>query len=194
MPAAPDAPQLRTSPTALPGVLIVHPTIHQDGRGHFTELYKQSAYAALGIRGPFVQDNLSRSARDTLRGLHYQYPHEQGKLISVARGAILDVAVDIRRGSPTFGRHVAVELSADGATQLWIPEGFAHGFCALQDDTIVTYKCTAEYVPSDDRCVRWDDPALGISWPTGAPRLSAKDAAAPVLSALTADQLPAYLR
>lgn len=193
MPVTQDAPLLRTSPTTLSGVLVLHPRIHRDGRGHFTETHKQSVYAALGIRGPFVQDNLSVSARHTLRGLHYQYPHEQGKLISVARGSILDVAVDIRRGSPTFGQHVAVELSAETATQLWIPEGFAHGFCALEDDTIVTYKCTAEYVPASDRCIRWDDPALGISWPTGAPLLSSKDAAAPPLSALTADQLPEYV-
>lgn len=192
MPAAPDAPRLRTSPTALSGVLLVHPTIHRDGRGHFTETHKQSVYAALGISGPFVQDNLSVSARHTLRGLHYQYPHDQGKLISVARGVILDVAVDIRRGSPTFGQHVALELSAESATQLWIPAGFAHGFCALEDDTIVTYKCTAEYVPASDRSIRWDDAALGIPWPTSSPLLSAKDARAPRLAALIPDQLPRY--
>lgn len=192
MPAAPDAPHLRTSPTALSGVLLVHPTIHRDGRGHFLETHKQSVYAALGIVGPFVQDNVSVSARHTLRGLHFQYPHEQGKLVSVVRGSILDVAVDIRRGSPSFGQHVAVELSADNATQLWIPEGFAHGFCALEDETIVSYKCTAEYVPASDRSIRWDDPALGIPWPTRAPLLSAKDATAPLLSALTAGHLPEY--
>ena len=156
------------------------------------ETHKQSAYAALGISETFVQDNVSHAAKDTLRGLHFQHPQAQGKLVGVLQGAVYDVAVDIRRGSPTFGQHVAVTLTAAGGEQLWIPAGFAHGFCALDDDTIVHYKCTSEYAPAYDRSLRWDDPALGIAWPTTAPRLSAKDAAAPTLAELSRDLLPTF--
>lgn len=191
MTSVPPAGVLVT-PTALSGVLRVHPAIHRDVRGHFLETHKQSVYAALGIAGPFVQDNVSVSARHTLRGLHFQHPHAQGKLISVLQGVILDVAVDIRRGSPSFGQHVALELSAKDGEQLWVPPGFAHGFCALADDTIVCYKCTAEYVPASDRSIRWDDPALAIGWPTATPLLSSKDATAPRLAELSEAQLPPY--
>jgi dTDP-4-dehydrorhamnose 3,5-epimerase len=175
---------MKSSSTTLPGVLLLHPTIHRDPRGHFLETHKQSAYEALGIPGPFVQDNVSVSAKDTLRGLHFQQPHAQGKLVSVLQGAIYDVAVDIRKGSPTFGQHVAATLTATAGIQLWIPAGFAHGFCALEDDSIVSYKCTAEYAPTTEHTIRWDDPALNIEWPTRTPLLSAKDATAPALADL----------
>jgi dTDP-4-dehydrorhamnose 3,5-epimerase len=178
--------------TTLPGVVLVQPQVFTDARGRFAELHKASAYAAAGIGERFVQDNVSVSAKHTLRGLHFQHPNDQGKLVTCLRGAIVDVAVDIRRGSPTWGQHVAVTLTADAATQLWIPAGFAHGFCALEDDTVLLYKCTAEYDPASERSIRWDDPALGIAWPTRSPLLSAKDAAALTLAELEPAWLPVY--
>ena len=179
---------MKVTETALPGVLLVEPEVHADGRGRFVELYHADRYARLGI-GPFVQDNFSRSARGVVRGLHYQEPNAQGKLVQVLSGTIFDVAVDIRRGSPTFGRHLALELGEDGR-QIFIPPGFAHGFCALSEGAAILYKCTTFYAPGCDRALAWNDPELGIAWPVAAPQLSPRDAAAPRL----ADHpiLPAY--
>jgi dTDP-4-dehydrorhamnose 3,5-epimerase len=179
--------------TPLPGVLIVEPTAFGDDRGWFMETFNEPRWlqglAALGLPAPrhFVQDNHSCSAAGVLRGLHFQRPpHAQGKLVRVVEGAAFDVAVDIRRGSPSFGRWFGIELNADNRRQLWIPEGFAHGFIALQDDTHFLYKTTDVYAKDSEGCVRWDDPAIGIAWPLpaglGAPRLAPKDAAAPLLA------------
>lgn len=164
----------------LPGVMRVVPRRFSDDRGWFAETYRASAFAEAGIPDAFMQDNHSVSAAGTVRGLHYQLPPSgQGKLVRVVAGRVWDVAVDIRRGSATFGRCVGAELSAENGDMLWVPVGFAHGFVALEDDTHLTYKCTAEYDPARERAIRWDDPQLGIYWPTlpaGATyRLSAKD-------------------
>lgn len=170
--------------TAIPEVLLVQPVVHGDQRGFFVETWHEVRYGAAGIHGPFVQDNHSRSVRHTLRGLHYQVGRPQGKLVRVALGAVFDVAVDLRRSSPTFGRWVGTVLSEENHHQLWVPPGFAHGFYVLSDRADVIYKCTALYAPDLDRALRWDDPELGIEWPlagAGVPLLSAKDAAAPVL-------------
>jgi len=169
-------------PTELPGVLIVEPIVFADERGFFLETYRQERYAAAGIPERFVQDNHSRSLPRTLRGLHYQLTHPQGKLVRCVRGAVFDVAVDIRRGSPTFGRWVGIELSEDNKRQVYIPPGFAHGYCAPVVLSEIEYKCTDYYHPEDDRGVRWNDPTLGIVWPIAAPRLSARDAAQPPLA------------
>ena len=177
---------MKVVPTELPEVLIVEPALHGDARGFFMESFNQRAFdAAVGYPVAFVQDNHSRSARGVLRGLHYQLPpHAQGKLVRVVRGAVFDVAVDMRRSSPRFGRWAGVELSEENHRQLWIPPGFAHGFLVLSDSADFLYKTTEYYSPACEASVRWDDPALGIAWPVagGAPLLSAKDAAAPVLA------------
>ncbi|MBF0426741.1 MAG: dTDP-4-dehydrorhamnose 3,5-epimerase [Magnetococcales bacterium] len=170
-------------PTALPGVLIVEPQRFTDTRGVFMETYHLEKFRAAGLVDPFVQDNHSRSLPNVLRGLHYQEPFAQGKLVRVIRGRIYDVAVDIRRHSPHFGRWIGVELSEENQRQLWIPPGFAHGFCVLADGAAeVIYKCTAPYHPEADRGIRWNDPAIGIDWPISAPLLSPKDAAWPTLA------------
>ena len=162
------------------GLLIFEPKIFRDDRGFFAETYQQARYTALGV-GPFVQDNWSRSKKGVLRGLHFQQPRPQGKLVMVTRGAALDVAVDIRKGSATFGKHVSVELSESNARQFWVPPGFAHGFVALADDTDFLYKCTDVFVPGAEGAIRWDDPALGIPWPIKDPVVSQKDQKAPLL-------------
>ena len=172
------------TPTALPEVLLVKPDVHADQRGFFVEVWQAERYGAAGIPGPFVQDNHSRSSRHALRGLHYQVGRPQGKLVRVAAGSVFDVAVDLRRSSPSFGRWVGTILDEENQHQLWIPPGFAHGFYVLSDRADVIYKCTEPYVPSGDRAVRWDDPHLAIDWPLaegGAPVLSTKDATAPSL-------------
>jgi dTDP-4-dehydrorhamnose 3,5-epimerase len=168
--------------TALPGVLILEPRVFEDDRGFFMETFHAETFRRHGLPEDFVQDNHSWSGRGVLRGLHYQSPNPQGKLVRVVAGAIWDVAVDIRRSSPHFGRWVGVELSAGNRRQLWIPEDFAHGFCVIGESAEVIYKCTAVYDAASDRTLRWDDPALGIDWPEKSPRLSAKDAEAPPLS------------
>jgi len=166
-------------PTAIPEVLILEPKVFGDARGFFFESFNQKAFnQATGLNPNFVQDNHSRSARGVLRGLHYQLPpHAQGKLVRVVQGAVFDVAVDIRKGSPTFGQWVGVELSEDNHRQLWIPPGFAHGFLTLTESADFLYKTTDYYAPSHERCIAWDDAALAIAWPTtaSAPVLSAKD-------------------
>lgn len=185
---------MKLVPTAIRDVVVVEPTVFADDRGWFMESYHEPRFHAalrelgLPVPRPFVQDNHSCSKAGVLRGLHYQLPpHPQGKLVRVVRGAAFDVAVDIRRGSPTFGRWVGVELSADNRRQLWIPEGFAHAFLALEDDTHFLYKTTDVYAKECERSIRWDDPAIGIAWPLPAgiraPLVAAKDAAAPGLAA-----------
>jgi dTDP-4-dehydrorhamnose 3,5-epimerase len=168
--------------TALPGVLILEPRVFEDERGYFMETFHSEEFRRHGLPENFVQDNHSRSGRGVLRGLHYQSPSPQGKLVRVVSGAIWDVAVDIRRSSPHFGRWVGVELSAENRRQLWIPEDFAHGFCVIGESADVIYKCTALYDPPSDRTLLWNDGAIGIDWPEKNPMLSAKDAGAPPLS------------
>ncbi|EXF91256.1 dTDP-4-dehydrorhamnose 3,5-epimerase [Pseudomonas fluorescens HK44] len=169
--------------TDLPGVLIIEPKVFGDERGFFYESFNAKAFeAATGLNPTFVQDNHSRSQKGVLRGLHYQLENTQGKLVRVIAGEVLDVAVDIRRSSPHFGQSVAVRLSAENNRQLWVPEGFAHGFAVLSDYAEFLYKTTDYYTPSAERCIRWDDPALGIDWQLSeAPQLSAKDQAGKLL-------------
>jgi dTDP-4-dehydrorhamnose 3,5-epimerase len=167
--------------TELSEVKIIEPQLFGDSRGFFLESFQARRYAEAGMRRPFVQDNLSRSAHGVLRGLHLQNPNPQGKLVTVLRGRVLDVAVDVRRGSPDFGRHVAVELSEDNRRQLWVPRGFAHGFAVLSESADFFYKCDEFYSPNDEISVRWDDPAIGIKWGVESPSLSIRDAAAPLL-------------
>ena len=182
---------MKFTPTELPGVVIVEPAVFGDERGWFYESFNEPKFQAglreLGLPVPraFVQDNHSNSAAGVLRGLHYQLPpHPQGKLVRVVRGRVWDVAVDIRAGSATFGRWVGVELSQANHRQLWIPEGFAHGFLSLEDDTEFLYKTTDVYAKDCERAIRWDDPQLGITWPLEGvqPALAPKDAAAPLLA------------
>jgi dTDP-4-dehydrorhamnose 3,5-epimerase len=176
---------MKVTPTAIDGLLILEPKVFGDERGFFLESYNQQVFDdALGHDVRFVQDNHSRSARGVLRGLHYQLPpRAQGKLVRVTQGSVFDVAVDLRRGSPTFGRWIGVELTGQNHRQLWLPPGMAHGFLVTSDSADFLYKTTAYYAPQAERCVRWDDPAIGIDWPGlgSAPILSAKDAAAPLL-------------
>lgn len=162
--------------TTLPDVLLLEPRVYGDARGFFMESYNKRVFAELGLAVEFVQDNHSRSGRNVLRGLHYQIVQPQGKLVRVVRGAVFDVAVDLRRGSPTFGRWEGVELSEDNKRMLWIPPGFAHGFLVLSESADFLYKTTDFYAPEHERCIRWDDADIGIAWPLlGEPILSAKD-------------------
>jgi len=167
--------------TSLPGVLILEPQVYKDDRGFFLETYHRQRFAEHGIIAEFVQDNRSRSAKNILRGLHYQLRHPQGKLCHVIRGEVFDVAVDIRRDSPTFGQWTSVVLSENNFRQLYVP-GFAHGYCALTDDVDFTYKCTERYYPEDDRSIIWNDPQIGIDWPVDSPLVSDKDRRAPLLA------------
>ena len=176
--------------TKIPGVLIIEPKLLGDPRGFFLETFQAERYASHGIHGPFVQDNLSRSARGVVRGLHLQHPNPQGKLVMVLRGRVLDVAVDVRVGSPTFGHHVAIEISDENHRQIWVPRGFAHGFAVLSESADFLYKCDDFYRPSDEIVVRWDDPAIGINWGIERAVLSARDAAAPLLAKV--EGLPMY--
>ena len=182
---------MRVVPTEIAGVLIVEPDVHADGRGFFLETYHADRYSALGIDGPFVQDNHSRSTAGTLRGLHLQLRRPQGKLVRVIEGEVYDVAVDVRRGSPTFGRWVAVTLTADNFRQCYIPPGFAHGFCVVSEVAQVEYKCTDLYDPDSEIGIAWNDPALAIPWPVREPVLSPRDRRHPALAELS-DKLPAY--
>lgn len=174
---------IRVSPTELDGVLLIEPDIFRDERGFFLEVYHRQRYAEQGIGCEFVQDNHSASRRGVLRGLHYQgSPAPQAKLVRCSRGAILDVAVDLRAGSPTFGRWVSVELSEENARQIFVPAGFGHGFLTLSELAEVQYKCSSPYTPAAEGAVRWDDPEIGIVWPIKTPLVSAKDASAPSLA------------
>lgn len=177
--------------TAIPEILIIEPIVFGDSRGFFLETFQSERYAASGITGPFVQDNLSRSAQGVLRGLHFQSPRLQGKLVTVLRGRVLDVAVDVRIGSPTFGRHVAVELNDENRRQFWVPRGFAHGFVVLSESADFFYKCDEFYSPADEVVLRWNDPALGIRWGSDAPTLSARDREGCTLAELDG-RLPRY--
>lgn len=177
--------------TELPEVILVEPRTYADSRGLFMETFQALRYRDAGISGPFVQDNLSRSHRSVLRGLHFQNPRSQGKLVYVLQGEVFDVAVDVRRGSPTFGRWVGTTLSAD-CMQLWIPEGFAHGFCVLSETALVVYKCTNYYDPKCESSIRWDDPDIGIRWPVQDPKLSIKDSQAEFLKHIDVDRLPEW--
>ena len=175
--------------TALEGVYILEPRVFPDRRGFFFESYNDRTLAALGIHDRFVQDNHSRSTRGTLRGLHYQAAPGQVKLVRVVVGEVYDVAVDVRWGSPTFGQHVGVHLSADNKRQFYVPVGFAHGFCVLSDTADFLYKVTSYYAPQDERGVLWNDPALGIEWPVTDPILSDKDLALPLLKDIPRDYI-----
>jgi len=177
--------------TAIPGVLIIEPKIFGDNRGFFTELYHANRYAESGVATTFVQDNLSRSARNVLRGLHIQNPKPQGKLVTVLKGAVLDVAVDVRVGSLTFGKHVKVELNDENRRQFWIPRGFAHGFLVLSESADFFYKCDDFYSPADELALKWDDRALGIDWGIASPEVSQRDCAGRCLADLTAS-LPKF--
>ena len=171
---------------------MVEPAVFGDDRGFFFETWNADRYGQQGLPTKFVQSNVSSSSRGVLRGLHYQWPNPQGKLVSVLEGEVYDVAVDIRHGSPTFGQWAAVVLSAENKRQFWIPEGFAHGFAVLSDRAIFSYLCTAQYDKAADAGVRWNDPAIGIDWPVSAPLLSAKDEAAPLLADIAPERLPVY--
>lgn len=162
-------------PTELPGVVVVEPKVLGDARGFFTELFRASHFREAGLPTDFVQDNQSRSCRGTLRGLHYQIQHPQGKLVRVTRGEVFDVAVDLRRTSKSFGKSLGVVLSESNHLQLYIPPGFAHGFCVVSETADVVYKCTDYYYPEHERVLRWDDPVLNIAWPVRDPILSEKD-------------------
>ena len=181
---------MKVIPTDLPGVLILEPKVFPDARGFFLETYNKEKYVAAGLALDFVQDNLSSSSRGVLRGLHYQKPHAQGKLVYVLQGEVWDVAVDIRRESDYFGRWTAVTLSSDNKRQFYIPPGFAHGFCVLSESALFTYKCTDGYHPECDAGVRWDDPDIGIPWPVAEPILSEKDKKQPLLREIPVGRLP----
>lgn len=182
---------MKALPTTLPGLVLLELDAFGDARGRFMETYRRPRYLEAGIDAEFVQDNFSSSVRGTLRGLHYQLRSPQGKLVHVTRGAVFDVAVDIRAGSPTFGHWFGTELSAENHRQLWIPPGFAHGFVVTSAEADFAYKCTAIYDPGDDRSIRWNDPALAIAWPLdGEPLLSKRDASAPLLREA---ELPQYV-
>jgi dTDP-4-dehydrorhamnose 3,5-epimerase len=177
---------------ALPEVMLVTPIVRGDARGGFHESWQLARYRDAGLPAQWVQDNVSRSRKDVLRGLHFQHPRAQGKLVSAMVGEILDIAVDIRLGSPTFGRSVSARLTASGAEQLFVPAGFAHGFLVLSSEAVVHYKCTDYYVPECERTIAWNDPTIGFEWPVDTPILSGRDAEGRRLADLSADELPAY--
>jgi dTDP-4-dehydrorhamnose 3,5-epimerase len=178
--------------TALAGVKILEPNVFGDARGFFYESYNKQTFDEAGITAEFVQSNASRSAKGVLRGLHYQWPHPQGKLVSVLEGEVYDVAVDIRRGSPTFGQSVGAMLTAENHRHFWVPEGFAHGFCVLSEFATFSYQCTALYDPKADAGIRWNDAALGIDWPVSDPLLSDKDRITPFLHDVAPERLPVF--
>ena len=175
--------------TSLPDVLVVEPRVFEDDRGWFTEVWNDDRYREAGITGPFVQDNVSFSKHGVLRGLHFQNPRAQGKLVTVLSGEVFDVAVDVRAGSPTFGAWVGETLAGGTGRQLWVPPGFAHGFVVTGDHAVFSYKCTDVYAPEAEASVRWNDPAIGIAWPIEGPTVAAKDATAPLLNDIMVDRL-----
>ena len=179
--------------TRLPDVVVIEPAVHGDARGWFFESWNKARYAEHGMVFEVAQSNLSRSGRGVLRGLHYQWPNPQGKLVSVLEGEVYDVAVDIRRGSPTYGQWEAAVLSAENRRQMWIPEGYAHGFVVTSEFATFSYLCTAVYDRAADAGIRWNDARLAINWPIAEPELSAKDAALPFLDDVAPERLPAYL-
>lgn len=179
-------------PTRLAGVVVIEPRAFADDRGYFFETWHQARYAEAGLPSGFVQDNVSFSAHGVIRGLHLQWPAVQAKLISVLAGEIFDVAVDVRVGSPTFGQWVGETLSAENRRQMYVPEGFAHGFAVTGPSATVLYKCTDLYTPSDEKTVLWDDPAIGVAWPVASPILSLKDRQGLRLADMPQDGLPPY--
>lgn len=183
---------MKVRTTGLPGVILIEPEIYSDARGYFLETFQAARYAAAGIAGPFVQDNISFSGPRVLRGLHLQHSKAQAKLIFAAEGEIFDVAVDVRSGSPHFGRWTGARLSAENGHQLFIPAGFAHGFCVLSEHARVAYKCDTLYDKAAELSILWNDPDIGIEWPIQSPVLSPKDAAAPRLRDIDPARLPRY--
>jgi dTDP-4-dehydrorhamnose 3,5-epimerase len=181
---------VKISETGLPGCLVIEPKVFGDERGFFYESFNLDRLAEHGLAPRFVQGNISSSQRGVLRGLHYQWPKPQGKYVTVLQGEVWDVAADIRPGSPTFGQWTAVVLNGDNHRHFWIPPGFAHGFVVLSETALFSYLCTETYDPAADAAVRWDDPTLAIDWPVASPSLSAKDAAAPLLSQIAPERLP----
>ena len=182
---------MRVLETGLDGVVIIEPRVHGDERGFFQESWKASSYSEHGLPGKFEQANVSRSQKGVLRGLHYQCRQPQGKLVSVLEGRIFDVAVDIRPGSPCFGQWAGVELSADNHRQMYIPEGFAHGFIVLSETALFHYHCTTEYAAEFDVAIAWNDPDIGIKWPIEPTSVSDKDRKAPALREVPSERLPA---
>ncbi|MDR6095848.1 dTDP-4-dehydrorhamnose 3,5-epimerase [Stenotrophomonas sp. SORGH_AS_0321] len=179
--------------TQLPGCVVLEPRVFGDARGFFFEGWNKERFEAEGLQMDFVQSNVSSSSRGVLRGLHYQWPRPQGKLVSVLEGEVYDVAVDIRQGSPTFGKHASVILSAENRRQLWIPEGFAHGFAVLSERALFHYMCTDVYVAEADSGLRWNDADVAVDWPISNPTLSAKDEAAPFLKDIAEERLPVFV-
>ena len=189
-----EAPGMKVTPTAIKDVLIIEPQVFKDPRGFFLETYHQDRYNASGIRPIFVQDNLSYSVKGTLRGLHFQKQKPQAKLVQVITGEIFDVAVDLRPGSGTFGKWTGIHLSDGTHRQLFIPEGFAHGFCVISETAHFSYKCSSFYDHDDEGGVKWCDPDIGIQWPVDRPIISEKDHRLPCLSALSSEELPTSSR
>lgn len=183
---------MKISETDLPGVIIFEPKVFPDERGFFLETWSDNRYRQAGITRCFVQDNTSFSQKSTLRGLHYQHPHSQGKLVQVLSGEVFDAAVDIRLGSPTFGKSIGVILSGSNHKQMYIPPGFAHGFCVISETALFSYKCTDYYNASCEGGILWNDPDLGIEWPIDGPILSPKDSNYPLLKDVPAESLPQY--
>jgi dTDP-4-dehydrorhamnose 3,5-epimerase len=183
---------LKVIQTRLPGCVAIEPDVFGDARGFFYESYNAEKFKAAGLDLRFVQANVSRSAQGVLRGLHYQWPNPQGKLVSVVEGEVFDVAVDIRRGSPTFGQWAGVMLTAENHRHFWVPEGFAHGFVVLSEFATFAYQCTALYDAKADAGVRWNDAAIAIDWPVSAPLLSGKDEKAPLLADIATERLPVW--
>jgi len=183
---------MRILPTTIPDVLIIEPDIFGDQRGFFYETYSEERYRSVGIDSKFCQDNLSLSEKNVLRGLHYQHQNTQGKLVYVLKGEVLDVAVDIRLGSPTFGKYFSSILSEENKLQMWVPPGFAHGFCVISEIALFCYKCTDYYNAEAEISIKWDDPNIAINWPNSSPILSKKDMSAPLLNELPEDRLPLY--
>ena len=183
---------MKITPMRLPEVLLIEPQRFGDARGYFIETWREERYRTAGMALPFVQDNLSCSAQGILRGLHLQHPNDQGKLVYVLEGTVFDVAVDVRVGSSSFGKWTGATLSAADHRQLWIPPGFAHGFCVTSETALFAYKCTAPYSAADEVGVRWNDPDIGIPWPVTEPRLSSKDAALPRLADIDQTRLPRF--
>lgn len=183
---------MQTTPLELAGALLLEPAAYADERGWFVECWRRDRYAALGAAADFMQDNLVFSRHGVLRGLHFQEPQAQAKLVYALTGEVFDVGVDVRRGSPTFGRWLSVVLSAENRRQVYWPEGFAHGYCVTSESALVAYKCGRAYDPTAERVIRWDDPALAIPWPVASPSLSPRDAAAPLLAEIDPALLPRW--
>ena len=183
---------MKVQSTALDGVLIIDPVVFSDRRGSFWESYQAEKYKAAGMGVEFVQDNISTSTRGTLRGLHFQHPNDQVKLVQVIQGEVFDVAVDIRKGSPTFGQWIGVMLSGDNRRQYYIPQGFAHGFCVTSESAVFSYKCSDFYAPESEGGILWSDPDIGIKWPVSTPVLSEKDTAYACLKDVPENRLPRY--